>query len=173
MGEVERFDVPPRLGGDSKNFPGRMNRELKGEFVRYSDHLAALEEAEACATCHAAGVVESGECLGAMSGPTCMNPDCPPCQTPELVPCDECSTGHYLQGREEAREGEDEFKARAEKAEAHLAEAIEEFEKRAESERKKLFGGWFPMFTAGTAKALEFAAQYLRHQSEGEEADHG
>lgn len=27
-----------------------------------------------------------GECRVAMSGPTCMNPDCPPCQTPETVP---------------------------------------------------------------------------------------
>jgi hypothetical protein len=28
----------------------------------------------------------TGECKVAMSGPTCMNPKCPPCQTPETEP---------------------------------------------------------------------------------------
>jgi hypothetical protein len=39
----------------------------------------------------------------------------------KVTACPDCAAGHYLQGREEAREGEDEFKARAERAEEALA----------------------------------------------------
>lgn len=43
-----------------------------------------------CEECDGYGVVVTGECRVAMSGPTCWNPDCPPCQTPETMPCPEC-----------------------------------------------------------------------------------
>lgn len=35
----------------------------------------------------------TGECLVAMSGPTCMDPNCPPCQHPELEPAPPADTG--------------------------------------------------------------------------------
>lgn len=41
--------------------------------------------------CDGNGRILTGECREAMSGPTCMNPDCPPCQTPEHEPCPGCS----------------------------------------------------------------------------------
>lgn len=60
--------------------------------------LAALTDSpdqpqppEPCEECDGKGVVATGECRVAMSGPTCFNPDCPPCQTPEIIPCPACT----------------------------------------------------------------------------------
>ena len=44
-----------------------------------------MKEKERCELCGDSGV--TGECLVAMSGPTCFNPDCPPCQTPQPCSC--------------------------------------------------------------------------------------
>lgn len=48
-------------------------------------------EERVCLECGGAGVIPTGECLTAMSGPTCSNPDCPPCQTPQTQSCPSCS----------------------------------------------------------------------------------
>lgn len=53
---------------------------------------------EPCATCGGKGLIYTGECLTAMSGPTCRNPDCPPCRTPDTEPCPDC-------GKQEDKDG--------------------------------------------------------------------
>jgi hypothetical protein len=52
----------------------------------------AFPEEESCERCES-GRIATGECLEAMSGPTCGNPSCPPCRTPETDPCPDCQPG--------------------------------------------------------------------------------
>ncbi len=50
------------------------------------------EPVEDCETCDGKGIIHTGECREAMSGPTCRNPACPPCNTPETEPCPDCQS---------------------------------------------------------------------------------
>lgn len=52
--------------------------------------------------CDGTGKLPTGECRVAMSGPTCMNPDCPPCQTPETDDCPGCSMCDLSKGEGDA-----------------------------------------------------------------------
>lgn len=54
--------------------------------------------------CGGSGEIPTGECRVAMSGPTCMNPDCPPCQTPETELCPSCPDCKQKQVGDEAVE---------------------------------------------------------------------
>lgn len=49
-----------------------------------------IADPSACPECGGSQKIATGECRESMSGPTCMNADCPPCQAPETEPCPAC-----------------------------------------------------------------------------------
>jgi hypothetical protein len=92
---------PACVGGRVPGHPDSETKEGEREIDAPDQHgvtpadEAVVEDAQLGERCGGSGEVVTGECRVAMSGPTCMNPDCPPCQTPETEPRPDC----------EAREG--------------------------------------------------------------------
>lgn len=81
---AERYSCPvchrPMTGPDEA---------CSGSFTE-PKHPTGVRAVLACEECDGRGWVVTGECLEAMSGPTCFRSDCPPCQTPEKISCSKC-----------------------------------------------------------------------------------
>lgn len=107
-GEAERPEIKTFKDLLDKYGPTDRERELEArieELVASCPHTDMTQTGDGNMRCDRCGFTEpdpfdyrnttpqpvveeqpTGECRVAMSGPTCMNPDCPPCQTPEMEP---------------------------------------------------------------------------------------
>lgn len=106
--EVERLEQDVRDEGDTVSRCRRDNepelallaservillRTIVKSFKQLiKEHGGGGSGSEKCEECEGRREIVTGECAVAMSGPTCMNPECPPCQTPETEPCPSCGT---------------------------------------------------------------------------------
>jgi histidine triad (HIT) family protein len=92
IAELRRTNEEHYHGGESER-KAQMEDALSEAEYQATGLFAIFGEAEPvgdCKTCGGKGIIHTGECREAMSGPTCRNPACPPCNTPETEPCPDC-----------------------------------------------------------------------------------